>query len=194
LGSELPIRRVALDWDPACGSSFTVRIHPDSAGGASQNPDDWTTIARVDDYAQAGQGIDGPDQFFDFASRQAFLPGNVSPSAVASIETNVVRARYVMVHVTATAPGFNHVSVWEMQIDGSLGITQSSIRSVALEGGGFRITVEGIPGRDYEVQRALSLDGPWTTLGTITPDGEGVANYLDPGPRGQMAFYRLHQL
>jgi hypothetical protein len=189
LGGELSVRRVALDWDPACGSNFTVRIHPDSATGPSPNPDDWTTIATVENYAQAGQGIDGIDQLFDFVTEQVFLPGNISPTVVSSLDTTSLRARYIMVHVTGTAPGFGHVSVWEMQIDAVP--LELRVRSIALEAGGTRITFVGVPGTNYQVQRATAIDGQWSTLDTVAAGGDGVATYLDATPRGQAAFYRI---
>lgn len=62
--------------------------------------------------------------------------------------------------------------------------------SLAPVGNGYRVRFAGIPGRAYEVQRASSLSGPWSTLAPITAPLHGILEYLDPNPPPGMAFYR----
>jgi concanavalin A-like lectin/glucanase superfamily protein/Big-like domain-containing protein len=56
--------------------------------------------------------------------------------------------------------------------------------------GGFLVNFTGIPGRSYTVQRAPSVTGPWTTLGTVTVDSSGIGTYSDTNPPAGSAFYR----
>jgi hypothetical protein len=188
LGRDLAIRRVTADFDPACAAEFFVRYRTE-AEGATSNPTEWTAMASVSGYAQAGQGIDGPDVFFDFLESRVDMPGNVAPSAITTISPDMVVARYLMLHVTATASGFMHVSVWEFQIDAIS--SEARIQSVVLAGNGATINFSGIPQRNYEVQRAPTLGGSWETLTTVPASNDGSAEFLDTQPTQPMSFYRL---
>ncbi|HTI98659.1 MAG TPA: immunoglobulin domain-containing protein, partial [Dongiaceae bacterium] len=46
------------------------------------------------------------------------------------------------------------------------------------------------PGYRYRLQRALSLSGPWTDIGTLTGPQTGVADFVDPNPPTTNSFYR----
>jgi hypothetical protein len=190
LGRDLAIRRVTLDFDPACGRDFFLRYRKD-ADGPSPNPDEWQAIAQVTGYSQGGsQGIDGPDVFYDFLESRLHMPGNVASGAVASIGTNIFIGRYLMLHITATeSPPFAHVSVWEMQVDAIS--SETRIRSIALDNNGAKLSFRGIPKRNYDVQRATNLDGTWTSLEVIPASDDGLGEYVDPDPPEPMGFYRL---
>lgn len=43
----------------------------------------------------------------------------------------------------------------------------------------------------YSVQRAATVSGPWTTVGTATVQGDGKATYIDNSPLPGTAFYRV---
>jgi hypothetical protein len=189
LGRDLAIRRVTADFDPACARDLFLRYRTE-AQGPTTNPDDWQAIAQVTGFSQGiTQGIDGPDVFFDSLESRVEMPGNVAPGAVATIATNIVVGRYLMLHVTATEAGFQHVSVWEMQVDAIS--SETKIQSIALDSNGARLRFSGIPKRIYQVQRATSLDGTWTLLDTVAASNDGEGEYLDPAPPQPMSFYRL---
>jgi hypothetical protein len=189
LGRDLAIRRVTADFDPACARDFFLRYRTE-AQGPSNDPNDWQAIAQVTGFSLGGtQGVDGPDVFFDFLESRLSMPGNVAPGAVASIGTNIFVGRYLMLHVTGTETGFNHVSVWEMQVDAIS--SEAKIQSIVLDNNGARLRFRGIPERIYQVQRATSLDGMWTLLDTVAASNDGEGEYLDPAPPEPMSFYRL---
>jgi hypothetical protein len=55
---------------------------------------------------------------------------------------------------------------------------------------GLQLSFSGYPERTYTVQRAESLQGPWTDLGTVMTDAEGLANFTDSNPPTVSAYYR----
>jgi hypothetical protein len=56
--------------------------------------------------------------------------------------------------------------------------------------GGFQVTFGGTPGHTYTLQRAPSVNGPWSNLGAVTVGPDGFGQFLDPGPALGSAFYR----
>jgi hypothetical protein len=56
------------------------------------------------------------------------------------------------------------------------------------------VSFAGIVGRTYSVQRAPSVAGPWTTLGTATVGSNGIATFRDTNPPLGSAFYRTSLL
>ena len=56
--------------------------------------------------------------------------------------------------------------------------------------GGVRVRFAGIPGFNYQIQRATAVNGPWTTLTTQAAPLHGIIEYLDTNPPGGSAFYR----
>jgi hypothetical protein len=56
--------------------------------------------------------------------------------------------------------------------------------------GGLQLSFSGYAERTYTVQRAESLEGPWTDLGTVMTDTEGLADFTDPNPPPVCAYYR----
>jgi hypothetical protein len=56
--------------------------------------------------------------------------------------------------------------------------------------GGFQVTFGGTPGHTYTLQRAPSVNGPWSNLGAVTVGPDGFGQFLDPGPASNSAFYR----
>lgn len=94
-----------------------------------------------------------------------------------------------MLHVSATEAGFSHVSVWEMQVDAIS--SEAKIQSMVVNSSGARLNLSGIPKRNYQVQRAIMLDGSWTTLETIAASNDGLGEYFDPAPPEGIGFYRL---
>lgn len=56
--------------------------------------------------------------------------------------------------------------------------------------GGYQVGLRGMPGLNYTIQRAGSLNGPWTTLTNITTGSDGNGACLDANPPAGSAFYR----
>jgi hypothetical protein len=56
---------------------------------------------------------------------------------------------------------------------------------------GYEIRFSGIPNREYELQRAATLDGPWITLTTVFANLDGLGAYTDATGHSKAAFYRL---
>lgn len=56
--------------------------------------------------------------------------------------------------------------------------------------GGFRIRFNGMAGSSYELQRAPTLPGPWTTVTNIPAPLYGIIELLDQSPLPGQAFYR----
>jgi hypothetical protein len=60
-----------------------------------------------------------------------------------------------------------------------------------LPGGGFRIRCVGFGGQSYTLQRSPNVNGPWTTLASITIPAAGVATFDDLTPLTPQGFYRM---
>jgi Tol biopolymer transport system component len=56
---------------------------------------------------------------------------------------------------------------------------------------GIRLGFTGIPGRDYDIERAPAVTGPWSTVDTQTAPVSGLFEYLDTHPHPGSGFYRL---
>ena len=55
---------------------------------------------------------------------------------------------------------------------------------------GLQLSFSGYAERTYTIQRAESLEGQWTDLGTVMTDADGLANFTDPSPPQVSAYYR----
>ncbi len=187
LGRDLRIRRVGLDWETAAGRDSTLRVRT-GAQGMSTNANEWQTIAIVTGYAQTAQGVDGIDIFCDFVQEQIVMPGNINSTATTSIEANPITARYLMLHAMPS-PGFGHVSVWELQVDAI--DLRADVQSIVLDENGATLNFTGFIGSSYEVRRATSLQGPWSTLATISIPPAGSASYTDANPPQPTGFYQV---
>ena len=62
--------------------------------------------------------------------------------------------------------------------------------SLTSTAGGMQVGLKGIPGLDYTIQRATSLNGPWTTLTNITAGTDGCGACMDACSSTGTAFYR----
>ena len=89
--------------------------------------------------------------------------------------------------------------------DGTIAVTGSSggdvttvvfrehLRALSIERapGGVRIRMPVVGGLHYELQRATSLTGPWSTVTSLSPEVNGMAEYVDSPVNVAAAFYRL---
>ncbi len=55
---------------------------------------------------------------------------------------------------------------------------------------GVRIRFTGVPGRTYNIERALAVTGPWSTIATPTAPLNGITEYIDANLPVGGAFYR----
>jgi hypothetical protein len=56
--------------------------------------------------------------------------------------------------------------------------------------GGFRVTFAGIPGYSYTLQRAESINGPWSNVTAVVVGSLGIGIYDDTNSPPPTAFYR----
>jgi hypothetical protein len=59
-----------------------------------------------------------------------------------------------------------------------------------LDGGHIGLKFQGIPGRNYQIQRSTDMSA-WTTLVTVTANATGTMTFTDENPPQSSAFYRL---
>lgn len=90
----------------------------------------------------------------------------------------------------------NLLAVDEIRIgatwDDALGLPGSNSMMTPLkQGADWLIQFAGNPSYTYRVQRATSVNGPWTDLGTATPAESGVGTFDDTTPPADTAFYRV---
>ncbi len=65
--------------------------------------------------------------------------------------------------------------------------------AVSIVPAGYYVRFTGIPGVTYDIQRAPTISGPWSTIGTIVAPGSGMAEYHDANPPPGQSFYRTLQ-
>jgi uncharacterized delta-60 repeat protein len=56
--------------------------------------------------------------------------------------------------------------------------------------GALQLNFTGFADLGYTVERAESLQGPWTAIGNVITDDNGSASFTDPNPPAANAFYR----
>jgi autotransporter-associated beta strand protein len=65
-----------------------------------------------------------------------------------------------------------------------------NIVSVQRVGNNFQFTFAGIPGRTYQIERALDVTGPWINVATMTAEPTGLTSFVDANSPPGTAFYR----
>ncbi len=53
-----------------------------------------------------------------------------------------------------------------------------------------RLRFTGVPGCTYDVQRAPTVTGPWTTISSIIAPASGLIEYADASAPPGQSFYR----
>jgi hypothetical protein len=90
----------------------------------------------------------------------------------------------------------NYIAIDEIRLGATwsdvLGLPgPSTMMRPVKQGGSWAIQFAGNPAFTYRVQRATSLSGPWTDLGTATPLESGIGTLNDANPPSTQAFYRV---
>lgn len=67
------------------------------------------------------------------------------------------------------------------------------VQTIKLSNGSVVLNFSGVAGTQYDVQRAIAANGPWTNLTTITAPAGGQFGYTNNLPPQPKAFYRLQQ-
>ncbi len=78
----------------------------------------------------------------------------------------------------------------EVGVRSRSGLSGNMLPAVTWLDGTVQVRFLGVPGRGYSVQRATSLPGVWTTLGTVQTVASGLGLLLDANPPAGQAFYR----
>jgi hypothetical protein len=58
--------------------------------------------------------------------------------------------------------------------------------------GSIAITLHGIPGASYRIQRSQSLEGGWVDVGLVNIGPNGTGTFTDETPPPGSSFYRLN--
>jgi len=90
----------------------------------------------------------------------------------------------------AVAGGVIVVNVRPPRDAGGQGANPPRIR--ALPGGAIEITVFGVPGTTYDLQRSQILNGGWQDAGSVEIGPDGVGVFTDQTPPLGSVFYRLN--
>lgn len=67
------------------------------------------------------------------------------------------------------------------------------MQTIKVSNGSVVLKLSGVVGTQYDVQRAIAANGPWTNLTTITAPAGGQFGYTNNLPPQPKAFYRLQQ-
>ena len=126
--------------------------------------------------------------------------------AVSAASTNGGTVSLTTTNVIYTPPaGFHGVDAFTYTIsDGKGGTATANVVVYVVDGalpgqnqvaliivpGGVLVRFAGIPGRNYVLQRAGMVAGPWGTLTPLTAPIHGIMEYFDAAPLPVMGFYR----
>jgi hypothetical protein len=92
----------------------------------------------------------------------------------------------------ATVSGTVTVTVGPDPNSGGQGLNTPQL--TILPGGHVGIALQGIPGRQYQIQRSPDLTpGSWTTIATVTAASNGAVEFTDEDPPDPSGFYRLRK-
>jgi hypothetical protein len=61
---------------------------------------------------------------------------------------------------------------------------------ISISSSDLRLRMNGAPGRSYDLQRANTVSGPWSTIATVTAPGDGVIEHVEATPATGSVFYR----
>jgi hypothetical protein len=87
--------------------------------------------------------------------------------------------------------GWGGTATGEVAVSVTAGNTPSSnMLPPVYASGAVTVSFAGIVGRTYTVQRAPSVAGPWSALGTATVGSTGIGSLQDTAPLPGSAFYR----
>jgi hypothetical protein len=162
--------------------------------------------AATDVYLRAGSFLSigaGDPNVNLYVVRIDFKPGNDdvrvyrNPTSTSEPETPTLTA------LAAANMAFNGISLgaWgnELAIDeirigatweDAMGVAVSNLLPPAKISQGMRVQFAATPGFTYRVERAPSIEGPWTEIGTVVGPDNGLGEYTDTTPPPSQAFYR----
>jgi len=90
-----------------------------------------------------------------------------------------------------TFAGYSVATAWQTAILQS-GSILNTPQLTMLPGGHVGIAFQGIPGRQYQIQRSTNLS-TWTTIATVTAASNGAVEFTDEDPPDPSGFYRLRK-
>jgi hypothetical protein len=70
-------------------------------------------------------------------------------------------------------------------------VSAAIIQPLTIGGSQIQVQFTGTPGKTYQIWRAATLAGPWTTIGSATVAGNGTGSFVDNAPLPNTAFYRV---
>ena len=170
----------ALIWEQRYSLGCAAALAVDSSGNAVvtgysyYNPGgnaDYYIVkyAAVDGVLLWEKGYNGPANGNDFATGLAIGPhGIIAVTGSSDGDPGDTRSDYATVVYWENLPSV----------------------SIALIPAGVRIRFAGVPDGSYQVQRAVAVAGPWSTMATRTAPIGGIIEYVDTNPPIGSAFYR----
>jgi hypothetical protein len=72
-------------------------------------------------------------------------------------------------------------------LDASAVRTKSALRA----GTSFTVTIQGYTGHSYQLERAATLAGPWTPIGSAQAGANSVLTFTDSKSTGERLFYHV---
>ena len=78
---------------------------------------------------------------------------------------------------------------WRSRINAKYG--NFRILGVTPAAGSVTLTWEAVSGANYQVQRAATVNGGWTDLGSVITATGDTASYTDTNPDPNLRFYRV---
>jgi hypothetical protein len=184
----------ALLWEqryngPADSSDYAGAVVVDGRGNVIVTGNSWGGNTIVDYYTAKYASADGGLLW------EKRFPGPASvplPASVADSAHCLALGPDGMVAVTgsslvAATGSFNggYATVVYQEVPEAV--------SIDLISTGVRLRFTGVPGRNYNLERAPAVTGPWSTINTQTVPASGLLEYVDTLPHPSSGFYRIAQ-
>jgi hypothetical protein len=185
-GSQLDL----VQYDLAAGTGTILKTYSSGLPSSSS----ITTIAYDDTLKLLGGiGTDSASdsvQVFDLSNLTAgpqLRDQELFPTANPSIEQNGALT-FGLAHSYLFALAENN-GVMAFRVNANYG--HFKVLSVTPAPGAVALTWEAVSSATYQVQRATSLTGAWTDLGSAVTASGDTASYTDTTPDPKMCFYRV---
>lgn len=82
---------------------------------------------------------------------------------------------------------------WVFRVSGIVGAPPVRLTPPAIGEGTVSFTATGTPRETFDLQRALSPEGPWGTIGSVEIAQDGTGSFEDTNPPTDGAYYIMRR-
>jgi hypothetical protein len=155
----------------------------------------WPDINRdAQNYTVAYATVAEPTNFIDIATISFNPSPGSSPSytsvAIADVSGGLLASGVKSLRFTFGPQENGAAGYREFDVLG-VAVPLPAIVSIQKPSGAVNLSLSGMPGQAYGLQRASTVTGPWTNIADVTIGPAGTASFSDNSAPAGAAFYRM---